>query len=288
MAHIEKVPQRPGFSWRYRRIDEPAKEYDFHFHDDVFELVIHRHFTGTLHIGHHELEVTHNQMLLIAPGVPHSIHSTSVESNCETHVIWFKREWIANLMFYCTELRKLDPLLKAANKGVVFSERTAQQVVDLLQELMKVPAMEQLSRFIHILSLVAHDEAAKTLMTHSYLSISEHEQQERERVASVNAYLEQHFANKVTLADLANYLSLSESAVTRLFQKHFKEPFSQRLMKLRINHAADLLQSTELPIGIVFERVGYRNQALFNRHFKTYKGLTPRDYRQHYQQRIQP
>jgi YesN/AraC family two-component response regulator len=41
-----------------------------------------------------------------------------------------------------------------------------------------------------------------------------------------------------------------------------------------------LLQSTELPIGIVFERVGYRNQALFNRHFKTYKGLTPRDYRQ--------
>ncbi len=107
-------------------------------------------------------------------------------------------------------------------------------------------------------------------------------------MASVNAYLEQHFATKVTLADLANYLSLSESAVTRLFQKHFKEPFSQRLMKLRINHAADLLQSTSLPIGIVFERVGYRNQALFNRHFKTYKGLTPRDYRQHYQQRIQP
>ncbi|MGU3843724.1 helix-turn-helix domain-containing protein, partial [Vibrio diabolicus] len=60
------------------------------------------------------------------------------------------------------------------------------------------------------------------------------------------------------------------------------------LMKLRINHAADLLQSTPLPSGIVFERVGYRNQALFNRHFKTYKGLTPREYRQQYQQRIQP
>ncbi len=25
MAHIEKVPQRPGFSWRYRRIDEPKR-----------------------------------------------------------------------------------------------------------------------------------------------------------------------------------------------------------------------------------------------------------------------
>lgn len=163
MAHIEKkkVPQRPGFSWRYRRIDEVEKEYDLHFHDDVFELVIHRHFTGSLHIGHHELEVTHNQMLLIAPGVPHSIHSTLVESKCETHVIWFKREWIANLMFYCAELRKLDPLLKAANKGVVFSERTAQHVVDLLHELMTFPAMEQLSRFLHVLSLIAHDEGAK-------------------------------------------------------------------------------------------------------------------------------
>lgn len=31
MAHIEKVPQRPGFSWRYRRIDEVEKEYDLHF-----------------------------------------------------------------------------------------------------------------------------------------------------------------------------------------------------------------------------------------------------------------
>ncbi|MDK9756993.1 helix-turn-helix domain-containing protein [Vibrio sp. D173a] len=288
MAYIEKIPQRPGFSWRYRRIDESTKQSDLHFHDDVYELVIHRHFDGVLNVGHCEMDIEHNQMLLIAPGVPHSFCSTSPKDNCETHVVWFKREWISNLMFYCTELRKLDPLLKAANKGVVFSKGTAQQVVDLMHELMKVPAMEQLARFIHVLSLLAHDEAAKTLMTHSYLSLSEHEQQERERVAKVNGYLEQHFARKITLADLANDLSLSESAVTRLFQKHFKEPFSQRLMKLRINHAAELLQSTELPIGIVFERVGYRNQALFNRHFKTYKGLTPRDYRQHYQQRIQP
>ncbi len=62
----------------------------------------------------------------------------------------------------------------------------------------------------------------KKLMTHSYLSLSEHEQQERERVTKVNAYLEQHFARKITLADLANDLSLSESAVTRLFQSTLK------------------------------------------------------------------
>ncbi|GAM67060.1 transcriptional regulator [Vibrio sp. JCM 19236] len=65
-----------------------------------------------------------------------------------------------------------------------------------------------------------------------------------------------------------------------LFAKHFTESFSQHLKKLRLNMACDLLMNTDLPISQIIERVGYDNQANFNRQFKAYRELTPTAYRE--------
>ncbi|WP_245907075.1 helix-turn-helix domain-containing protein [Photobacterium sanctipauli] len=51
---------------------------------------------------------------------------------------------------------------------------------------------------------------------------------------------------------------------------------------MRLNHAAELLQTTSQPINLIAESVGYRNQVNFNRQFKQYKQLTPSQYRKKY------
>lgn len=58
-----------------------------------------------------------------------------------------------------------------------------------------------------------------------------------------------------------------------------RESYSQRLKKIRLNVACDMPMNTDLPIGMIIEKVGYDNQANFNQQFEAYKRTTPTQYR---------
>lgn len=51
------------------------------------------------------------------------------------------------------------------------------------------------------------------------------------------------------------------------------------LARWRMTHAAMLLRETDLAMGTVAERVGYRSEASFNKAFKRLEGVTPGSYR---------
>ena len=289
-ATIERVMQRQGYSWRYRKIEEPHKHYEWHFHQE-YELVIHRHFRGKASIGHYEGEFGDNNMVLIGPGLPHRFTSTETHDNqlCETHIIWFKKEWVANMMFSCVEMRKIDSLLKRAEKGIEFSESACQDVLKLLEGVTSHSPMAQLGILLQVLSSLIADKESRTLLSYAPQKQPDGSHKEnvaekanQEKIEKVCQYLEEHFSQTVTLADLAANMNTSESSIHRLFSVHFKESFSQYLKKLRLNHAAELLQTTSQPIGLIAESVGYRNQVNFNRQFKDYKQMTPRQYRNNY------
>ena len=125
-ATVQKIPQRHGWSWRYKMFKEVVKPEDWHVHQE-FELVLHRNFQGKSRIAHFKGLIEHNELLLLGPEVAHSFESiNSHEQNpCEAHVIWFSKEWIAKLMYSCVELRPLASIIRDANKGVKFSTQTA-------------------------------------------------------------------------------------------------------------------------------------------------------------------
>lgn len=96
----------------------------------------------------------------------------------------------------------------------------------------------------------------------------------------VEAFMMYHFIHDISVKDLDSHLYISESSFRRLYQKHYIENFSQRLKKIRLNVACDLLLNTSLPVNLIMEKVGYDNQANFNRQFKSYKQVTPTQYRE--------
>ena len=50
-------------------------------------------------------------------------------------------------------------------------------------------------------------------------------------------------------------------------------------MECRMSQAAELLKLTSLPIAQVGRAVGYANQLHFSRAFKSYHGMSPREWR---------
>ena len=278
-GYLEKVPQRIGTSWRYKKIVENSKSYGWHRHEE-YEIAIHRHFAGHSFIGHHQSDVFHNHMILVGPDLPHAIYSEESADDqrvCETHVVWFRKDWIEPLIDSCRELEPLRALLEDSKKGLQFSPATAEKATELLDSVMEKPPHQQLLTLFSLFSVLLDDEEVVQLINPIF---KDNEGDEiSDKLDKVEAFLMNHFIQDISINDLASHLYISESSVRRLFQKHYKESFSQRLKKIRLNVACDLLINTSLPVSLILEKVGYDNQANFNRQFKSYKQVTPTQYR---------
>lgn len=277
---LERVPQRIGASWRYLKIVEPQKSYDWHCHEE-YEIAIHRNFLGSCFVGNYNSAIQNNHAILIGPGLPHAIYSDSVinDGQCETHVIWFQKSWIEQLIHHCQELTPLKEILEKADQGLQFSAQTGDKVVKLLSNVLELPPPNRLAILIEIFCLLIADNNTVRLINPIINATNNEQKRVDDKIERAEAYLLTHFNENISLQDLANHLFLSESSVRRLFAQHFNESFSQRLKKIRLNIACDMLAYTGYPIRVILEKVGYINQANFNRQFKNYKNVTPKEYR---------
>jgi len=101
----------------------------------------------------------------------------------------------------------------------------------------------------------------------------------RHRVAQVKVWIDEHFAQKTTIAELAAMADLSPTYFSTLFQQlyHVAPRTYQRQCCLR--SAAHLLMQSSLPIHIIASQLGFGDLAHFSHAFRSYMGMSPREYR---------
>ncbi|RXJ73200.1 AraC family transcriptional regulator [Veronia nyctiphanis] len=278
---LEVTPKRRGFSWRYRYMKGPQSFCTWHCHDE-YELVLHRDLLATARIGNVEETISHNHIMLIGPNIPHSIDPSLQNDDSERHMFWFSHKWINDMMYNCEEFRRLTSLLKRAQKCVVFSETVAEKVFTLVNDEQNSTPLEQLATLIRVLSLITNDNESSTLLTHIHTSEGT-DSTGRAKIEKVCDYIAKHYHHPITLSDIAKAMHCSESSIHRLFSTHFSESFSCYLRKFRLGVACDKLISTHHSVSIISEAVGYNNLSNFNRQFKQYKGMSPREFRKQYQ-----
>lgn len=93
------------------------------------------------------------------------------------------------------------------------------------------------------------------------------------------AYVERHFAEKVTLDDLAREAAVSPSYLIRLFKRQLETTPHDYLLRYRISRAKELLAETTLTSAAIAERVGFTSESNFSYRFKQMTGQGPRAYR---------
>ena len=100
-------------------------------------------------------------------------------------------------------------------------------------------------------------------------------------IVSACEYIHKNFAScNISLETTADALSITYAHLSRLFKKHMKQNFSEYLLKIRMEHARTLLETTSLPTAEIAVAAGYENTAYFRTSFKAYFHMTPRQYRQ--------
>ncbi len=105
-------------------------------------------------------------------------------------------------------------------------------------------------------------------------------------VLRINAYLNQHFTEPLTLAEIAKELSCSETYISHLYKRVTGMTPIQYAIRRRIGFAQTLLISTELSVTQISIRVGYDNANYFSTLFSKQVGMSPAKYRKMYQSEV--
>ena len=81
------------------------------------------------------------------------------------------------------------------------------------------------------------------------------------------------------LSAIADSLFVNYSYLSHLFKTKTGKTMFSFLLDTRMNHAAQLLQNTDLPVGDIARRTGYALTKNFHEAFKKYYGESPKNYR---------
>jgi AraC family transcriptional regulator, arabinose operon regulatory protein len=100
-----------------------------------------------------------------------------------------------------------------------------------------------------------------------------------ERVAVSVETLRRDWQRPHRLDELATGAGVSVTHYSALFRRHTGFAPIDFLIRLRVQHACRLLDTTKLPVGEIAERVGYRDPYYFTRCFRRVMGCAPRRYR---------
>ena len=93
------------------------------------------------------------------------------------------------------------------------------------------------------------------------------------------AFLEENFAQKLTLQDIADHCYVSQWHLSKLLNKHTDKNFYELLNETRVSAAKRLLRDPSLKIGDICELVGYADTGHFSRVFKKIEGMSANEYR---------
>jgi len=99
-------------------------------------------------------------------------------------------------------------------------------------------------------------------------------------IQQAKAYIDQNYSDPdLKMSKVAEKFNLSSGYFSLLFSQNVGETFRDYLNLLRINHAKELLRTTNLKCSDIACRCGYKDAHYFSTIFKNNTGFTPQQFR---------
>ncbi len=100
-----------------------------------------------------------------------------------------------------------------------------------------------------------------------------------ELLNSVNRYIEEHYAEQISLTRIADRFSYNSSYLSRIYKQNMREGLNEHIVRVRIGKACELLKESSLSVADIAEGCGFQTAKYFITAFKRSTGMTPKAWR---------
>lgn len=237
-----------------------------HSHDYYVICVVRRGLQSFTHKGAKHFTPP-GGTILINPGAAHTGETTD-DNGFEMFSLYPSIEHMQNVVFEMTGRHQAIPFFKAVR---VDQPWLANSLLSLYRTLaQETSPLECEARFISTL--------AQLIKGFADIPVDQKRPgRERRAVRQARQYIEECFAQGISLTQLAEHVSLSPYYLLRAFHAEVGMPPHTYLESVRINHAQHLIEAGK-PLAEVAAQAGFSSQSHLALRFKQIIGVTPGQY----------
>lgn len=232
-------------------------------------LIMHvRSGSCTVHASGSDIKVTSGQTVLINCYEPHGY-----ESSDGWEADWIHVDGAAAVKYY----EYLSRIYGSA-APVLCREPTGLAALIAAFSCSKIPAEASMSMMITgMFADFSHGADVKNADNKKAALSSVND---KDSISAVTSYINSHFAEELSVDDLASLASLSRFYFIRLFKKRTGCTPHEYLINTRLNHAKYLLKNTNLTIKEICFASGFADESRFCTCFRDCEGVRPSEYRE--------
>lgn len=257
-----------------------TKEYPVvttHWHEEA-ELALITSGSCVYQIDLQDYEVEEGDLLFVPPLFLHSVSlGSSPEAGSETYV--FHLNFLGgNSTDICT-MRYLAPMLQQEfsmparitprHPAYASLRKIFSQIASLYEETVPGYELALKSLFLQVLFL---------LLQYSEKNASPDAGTPSDKLKNVLDYIELHYAEPISVSELAKLCYFSDYHFMRFFKKHMSMTCVEYINNLRLEKSVELFEQGNVSILEVSLSVGFRNLSYFHRAFKKKYHMTPHSF----------
>lgn len=99
-------------------------------------------------------------------------------------------------------------------------------------------------------------------------------------IHKIIGYIKNNYMKKITLDEIAEYVYMSKSYISKIFNEEMNISISAFINKVRIDKSKLLLADPSLSIADVANLTGFEDQSYFTKQFRAATGSSPKRYRE--------
>ncbi len=277
--HEKKQHGTPEFPVAYYRVDEAHPQYQmgFHWHKE-WELIRISQGSMVLYADEKEYLAGEGDLFLLQDGMLHGGTPQGCLYEClvfDLHGLFREIDKVKPHLRPFYRSQRIPPVHFPAAGRAGLWPRLDPLARDLMQAFSKPGAELAVLGGVSLLFSALLDSGCCEENAHS----SQGQALRSARIKPVLEYIEAHFASPLSLSDLAGAAGMSPKYFCRFFHSITHQTPMEFLIQYRIDRAARLLTSTDMPITSIALECGFADGSYFGKAFKKIKGQAPRSYR---------
>ena len=270
------------------------ENYPPHWHFPI-EMVMPIENNYTVIVNNETYVLKPYEILFIAPGVIHSTISppTGIRFFFQVEISWLKSITSVNQILTFMGSTSLfnkenspdihDSLVllyeDICSEYLNSEEFSAGTCTELNKNLLSEPIIY--SKFLEMLYLIGSNHINNVS---SELGGNTKKNEYLDKIMSVCNYIDDHFADDITLDDMAQLAGFSKFHFSRLFKQVTSQTLYRYINQQRISYAEILLDDPKIPITQIAIQSGFSSSSSFIRMFKLIKNCTPSEFRRLHEQ----
>lgn len=258
-------------------------EFPWHWHPEI-ELTLVMEGEIVYQVNDSLYHLKEGEGLFCNTNVLHSGHGED-SADCSYLSVTFHPRLLYGYSSSVMQMKYMDHILKSpslASIHFVPEESWQARILELIETIrlldLEHPPSEELQIQIALLriwqELYEHVEINETGFAENG--------RDTERIRRIMEYIREHYAEKITLEDLAEQIHLCRSESCRLFKRYMKESMFDYLLDYRIERSLEFLRRSDLDVTQIAGQAGFASPGYYSKIFKRKMGCTPLEYRKNH------